>query len=183
MSGTAEVRWTHPFISAPQLLLCCVLFLDCQEAQVTLCTETCIANSKILCGSIDIFWPELVRMDSNILWCTTCHADLFRGICRAKTTELSDNETEEKLLVFRPMWVQNDIRSEMENLYQPTEPVWPQCSRTWEAHCWQWVSLLTGCHGNLARDKDHLCVRLVRACSATQAALICCVKLTQRSPG
>lgn len=45
-----------------------------------------------------------------------------------------------------------------------------------EAHCWWWVRLLTGCHGYLARHKDHLCLRLVQACLATQAALICCIK-------
>lgn len=62
-----------------------------------------------------------------------------------------------------------DIRSEMENLYQPAKLLWPQCSHTWEALCWQWVSLLTGCHGNLSRHKDHLCVRVVGGCAATQA--------------
>lgn len=76
--------------------------------------------------------------------------------------------------VFRPVWLRNDIRREMENLYAPTELVRPQCSHTWEARCWQWVSLLMGRHGNLGGHKDRLCVRAVRACSAPQEFVICC---------
>lgn len=94
----------------------------------------------------------------------------------AKNTEYSSNKVEGKLLkrswycaihIFRPLWVQNNIFNEIENLYQTTELVWPQCSCTWEAHCWQWVSLLTSCHDNLARHKDHLYV-------ATGSSLLCC---------
>lgn len=79
--------------------------------------------------------------------------------------------------------IKKDIRSEMENLYQPAEPVWPQCSHTWEALCWQWVSLLTGCHGNLSRHKDHLCVRVVGGCAATQADPYTLYKARPEIPG
>lgn len=44
-------------------------------------------------------------------------------------------------------------------------------------------AFLTGCHGNPFRHKDHFCVRVVFAGSAPQAALVHCMKLSQRFPG
>lgn len=78
--------------------------------------------------------------------------------------------------VFRPVCIKNDIHSEMEN--QPSELLWPRWSHACEVHCWQWVSLLTGRHGDLVRHKDHPCVRVVLACSAPQAADSSCIKIS-----
>lgn len=54
---------------------------------------------------------------------------------------------------------------------------------TFKTQRWQWFSLLTGCHGNPFRHKDHFCVWVVLACSAPQAALVRCGKLCLRFPG